>query len=92
MPTTSSPTQRRRRQKQVILRDVSAPRLFAAIGMILRQRYLSAHPELDPETFVYEPDPKEIDVQGFIDEYSIQQVKVLRYIALALEMEKERIQ
>jgi len=31
-------------------------------------------------------------VQGFIDKYSIRQVKVLRYIALGLEMKKERIQ
>jgi hypothetical protein len=83
---------RRRRQKYTILRDVSDPRLFAAIGAILRVRYLRAHPELDPETFVWEPDPKEIDVHGFIDESNIQQVKLLRDIALGLELQKERIQ
>ena len=84
--------QRKRRQKQVILRDVPAPNLFAAIGLILRERHLRAHPELDPETFVWSPDPKEIDVQGFIDKSNIRQVKALRDIALALEMKKERIQ
>jgi hypothetical protein len=57
---------RKRRQKNTILRDVSDRRLFVAIGAILRVRYLRAHPELDPETFVWEPDPGEIDVQGFI--------------------------
>ena len=84
--------QRKRRQKQVILRDVPDPNLFAAIGLILRERHLRAHPELDPETFVWSPDPKEIDVPGFIDESNIRQVKLLRDIALGLEMKKERIQ
>jgi protein-L-isoaspartate O-methyltransferase len=83
---------RKRRQKAVILRDVSDRRLFAAVCAILRQRYLRAHPELDPETFVWEPEPEEIDVQGFIDESSIRQVQMLRDIALGLEEQVEHIQ
>jgi len=80
-------------KKYVILRDVPDPRLFAAIGLILRERHLRAHPELDPETFVWDQDQGgEIDVQGFIDKSNIRQVKLLRDIALGLELQKERIQ
>ena len=92
MPAIVSPTRRKRRQKQAILRDVSDGRLLAAVMFILQERHLRARPELDPETFVWEPDPKQIDVQGVIDKFSIQQVKLLRDIALGLEMEEEYIQ
>jgi hypothetical protein len=66
-----------------ILRDVPPPNLFAAIGGILRVRYLREHPELDPETYEWTADT--IDVQGFIDECAVEQIRMLRDIALEMK-------
>jgi hypothetical protein len=74
-----------------ILRDVPPPNLIAAVGAILRVRYLRAHPELDPETYEWTADT--IDLQGFIDEDSIEQVRMLRDIALEIKViRQDRIQ
>jgi hypothetical protein len=42
-------------------------------------------PRAGPGNLRLEPDPGEVDVQGFIDSSSIRQVKLLRDIALGLE-------
>jgi hypothetical protein len=82
---------RHRRQKMAILRDVPPPNLIAAIGGILRVRYLREHPELDPETYEWASD--NIDARGFIDESSVEQVRMLRDIALGMKMiRQDRIQ
>jgi hypothetical protein len=87
--TALSPKRKREQLAAEILHAVPEPRLVAAVGFVLRERYLREHPE---ETATSDRGLElEVNVREFMKTCSLRQLRLLLEIALGLDESVERL-